>query len=360
MASTLFRPFGKSAAWPPNDPQPGQFWVGRLGDRADSPVADEVVFAVQSLVPVPRLEIHCHGGIEVVRWFVDIFASRGARVCTWQEFSRAGIYGKLRSQAAFALVEAPTIRTAAILLDQHHGAFDRSLAAIRMALSNNDCGEARRLIEALLRHGPVGRHLVEPWRVAIMGAPNVGKSSLVNAMAGYQRSVVAPTPGTTRDVVTTLIAVDGWPVELADTAGIRDQAAALEEQGIERARAAGRGADLCFWVLDASVPPIWPDSNLEKVRLIVNKVDLPGSWDLAQAVDAVPVSARTGVGVADLCRALARWLVPSPPEPGEPVPFTPTMVNRLEQANRFVEDGTLEQARRALDEIPADHPAVQA
>src|SRR5207237_636472 len=103
------------------------------------------------------------------------------------------------------LSKAPTVRTASIQLDQYRGAFAR---AVEAALADPA------LIPELARFAPVGRHLVAPWAVAVVGPPNVGKSSLVNALAGYQRAVVSDVPGTTRDVVRTLVALDGWPVEL--------------------------------------------------------------------------------------------------------------------------------------------------
>ena len=87
-------------------------------------------------------------------------------------------------------------------------------------------------VERLRELVPVAEHLDRPWRVVIAGAPNVGKSSLVNALAGFARSLVSPTAGTTRDVVTTRIALDGWPIELCDTAGQRESADAVESAGI--------------------------------------------------------------------------------------------------------------------------------
>jgi tRNA modification GTPase len=190
--------------------------------------------------------------------------------------------------------------------------------------------------------------------VAVAGAPNVGKSSLVNALAGYQRSVVAATPGTTRDVVTTLIAVDGWPVELADTAGLRDQADSLEGQGIRKARETASAADLCLWVLDAAAEPIWLDPKAT-ARLVVNKVDLAPAWDLDRAGDAVRVSARTGAGLAGLCAALARWLVPQSPAAGAAVPFTASIADRVQEAHHLLCAGRTAAARRLLfnDEAPA-------
>ncbi len=219
------------------------------------------------------------------------------------------------------------------------------------ALDQSDRDTARTVIGNLSRWVGLGRRLTQPWRMAVAGAPNVGKSSLVNALAGFRRSVVSPTPGTTRDVVTTRIAVDGWPVELADTAGFRDEAAALEEQGIERARAAAAGSDLCLWVLDASAEPVWPPMQSNSLRIIVNKADLPRVWDLARAGTALQVSAATGQGLTELCAALATWLVPVVPAAGDAVPFTSTFCDAVEAAARLLDAGEVVAARRVLDSI---------
>ena len=154
----------------------------------------------------------------------------------------------------------------------------------------------------------------------------------MNALAGYQRSVVSPTPGTTRDVVTARIAVDGWPIELADTAGLREETGALEGQGIEQGRRTAANADLCLWVLDASEPPVWPAAETPNVRVVVNKVDLPAAWNTEQDTAVVRVSAATGQGLAELCAALARWLVPEAPPAGAAVPFTPRSCEAVEEA----------------------------
>lgn len=194
---------------------------------------------------------------------------------------------------------------------------------------------------------PVGRHLVEPWRVTVAGPPNVGKSSLVNALAGFQRSVVAPTAGTTRDVVTVQLAFDGWPVELADTAGLRD-ADGVEAAGVGRAKDAAAAADLVLWVLDGSATtPEFPPAGLGPL-LVVNKSDLPADWDWTTAPGAVTVSAATGAGLADLSAAAVRRLVPDPPEPGEAVPFTPALADLVERAARLAAAGNLPQARALL------------
>ena len=104
----------------------------------------------------------------------------------------------------------------------------------------------------MLQFRDLGLHLTTPWRVVLAGAPNVGKSSLMNAIAGYQRAIVSPTPGTTRDVVTVTTAIDGWPVQLADTAGLRETQDELESAGVALADAAIGEADLVIVVSDAS------------------------------------------------------------------------------------------------------------
>src|SRR4029453_3197945 len=88
-------------------------------------------------------------------------------------------------------------------------------------ITREDWSDAVELLGAVLEFAELGQHLTAPWRVVLAGPPNVGKSSLINALAGYQRTIVSHVPGTTRDVVTTTTAIDGWPVELADTAGLR-------------------------------------------------------------------------------------------------------------------------------------------
>src|SRR5262249_61072583 len=117
----------------------------------------------------------------------------------------------------------------------------------------------------------LGEHLTKPWRVVIAGAPNAGESSLLNALAGYQRSIVAPTPGTTRDVVTLILAIDGWPVEFADTAGLREAGETLGGQGNGQAREAVTKGDLCLWVLGSTCGPGFPPGGVRSVLLVVDK-----------------------------------------------------------------------------------------
>ena len=273
----------------PDQPIVGRCWFGRLGD--------DVILAVKD---VDSIELHCHGGIEVVRMIQELYEQHAVRVVPWQPFVAEAKLLEL-------LTRAPTTRTASILLDQWSGAWQSA-----------DPHKRDRLRELI----PLGRHLVEPWKVVIAGAPNVGKSSLMNALAGYTRSVVSPPPGPTRDVVTVQLAIDGWPITLTDTAGLRAGSSDLEQQGIKRARAVLRDADLRLWLVDGSTAPIWPDDT-GNWCIVINKTDLPAAWD---PDEGLLISARTQAGLPELCELISRRLVPQPPTPGEAVPCLPEQV----------------------------------
>jgi tRNA modification GTPase len=350
LARWLFRTAGGKPL--PDAPDLHRFWVGRLDG------GDEVVLAVRAVAPEVRVELHGHGGRRVVRQTVEAFTSRGC-----EEVMGLKAHPLPRVGSAWDLLaRAPTLRTANVLLDQAHGAFDR---AVRAALASIDTGQdARPLTRELARYYTLGRHLVEPWRVVIAGPPNVGKSSLVNALAGYQRSVVSPTPGTTRDVVTTTVAFDGWPVELADTAGLRD-AVGLEAEGVVRAKALLTAADLVLWVTDASADDLeFPEGDIAELSrgrawlLLLNKIDV----GLEPRNDALStmlrVSARTGEGIPGLVETITRWLVPDPPPPGAAVPYTPELAEAAYQAHASLAFGQTDEATRLLRTLVAEPPAA--
>jgi tRNA modification GTPase len=333
LARHLFRPANKKPL--PEQPELHHFWFGTLAG------GDEVVLAVKRVEPDPRVEVHCHGGRRVVRWVVDQFAARGVAAVP-----------AATPQAAELLARAPTLRTASILLDQYHGAFDRAATGILAHLERGEDETATRALAELARFAPLGPHLIEPWKVVIAGPPNVGKSSLVNALAGFHRSVVSDVAGTTRDVVTVPVAFDGWPVELTDTAGLRDSSG-LEAEGIERAKRVLGSADLVVWLIDGTAPKtVWPEwgTDFPKDRttlLVQTKSDLPTHPGQESAVhDTLPVSAVTGHGIAALAGAIVGTLVRHAPPPGAAVPYTPELADIVLIAHAALSEGRRDDAAK--------------
>ncbi len=299
----------------PNHPSVGQYWYGKLGEAE----ADDVILAVKQGPPAISLEVHCHGGLEVVRMIREVFVNHGAIDVPWQNFHRES------SEFSNLLALALTTRTVAILLDQAHGAWEAMLREVQNADHERQGQIVRRLAELI----PLGQHLVEPWQVVIAGAPNVGKSSLMNALAGFARSVVSPLAGTTRDAVTLTLAIDGWPIDVTDTAGIRESSSDLERQGIARAQAVFARADMRLWLLDGSMEPIFPEDPTGWLFLI-NKIDLPAGWNWHEVPQALRISAHTQSGLAELCERISRELAPQPPVPGEAVPVTAAQANWIQ------------------------------
>jgi tRNA modification GTPase len=218
-----------------------------------------------------------------------------------------------------------------ILLDQFHGALRRELDEIA-ALRETDPATAFRRRSELLERGRVGLHLTRPWRVVLAGRPNVGKSSLLNAIVGYSRAIVFDEPGTTRDVLTAETAIDGWPVELSDTAGLRAASDAVEQEGVSRARHMAEAADLLVLVFDAAQPWSPEDSQLiaefPQALVVHNKCDIAASDREAQR-DGLRVSALTGQNVNMLIDEIGRRLVPTAPPPGAAVPFTQRQIDEI-------------------------------
>ena len=149
------------------------------------------------------------------------------------------------------LPRAPTVQTAEILLDQAQGALRAEIARLADLVETDARGGLAGL-DALIERGRLGLRLLCGWKVVIAGRPNVGKSRLLNALCGFHRAIVDGVPGTTRDVVAFQTAFGGWPVELADTAGLRATADAIEQLGMERTRQELGAADLVVLVLDRS------------------------------------------------------------------------------------------------------------
>jgi len=311
---------------------------GRFGHA----LADEVVVVRRAT----HFELHCHGGRAVVAWLVNLLREAGAVEIAWSDWLAQLSSSKLQTWAAQLLPDALTARTAQILLDQQQGALEAALLVVCQVLQRHDLTLAARRLEGLLRHARLGQRLTSPWRIVLLGPTNVGKSSLINALVGFERSLTSPIAGTTRDTLSALSAIDGWPVELVDTAGLREPASALEAAGIERARAAGADADLVLAVADSSTPGTLLHTDAPTL-VVINKCDLPPAWEPA----GLRVSALTGQGLAELFQAISSTLVPEPPTPGEAVPFTAAIVTALHQATAHVAHGQADEACRILEDL---------
>lgn len=335
------------------DAEPALFRAANGRSLADQPL-DRVCFGRWGTDPgedvlVCRVapdvtEISCHGGAAAVARIVRDLEQRGCRVITWQDELTAS-HSLVTTECLTALAHAPTFRTAAILLEQSSGLLERSLAALR-AVSER---ELLRQLDALLLWSEFGRHLTAPWQVVLTGVPNVGKSSLINRLLGYARSIVYDEPGTTRDVVTAPAVFDGWPVELSDTAGLRDTPAEIEAAGVERARRQLATADLAIIVLDRSRPVTDAErrlvAELPGALLVAHKLDLPDAWAGSGPEEAVAVSSLTGEGVDELIARIAARLVPHAPPRGTPIPVSERQVECLRAARVAAMAGDLRAAR---------------
>lgn len=308
-------------------------WHRREGDAPvlDAPGEELVVVRTAG----DRVEIHCHGGAAAPAAVAAALAVEGVEIESPSTVS-------LNDQARRVLSLAPTERVAGVLLDQVNGALGSAYRSILTDLESGDRSAADSKLNELLRHERLGRHLTTPWRVVLAGPPNVGKSSLINALLGYDRAIVYDQPGTTRDVVTASTALGGWPATLADTAGIRATDDPLEAAGVELARQTLATADVLLFVQDA-VTIESDESKQARTQLlaatrdgitvieVANKVDLlpPGA---ALPDEALPTAAPSGVGIAELLVAIERAFAIDPPGIGEPVPFEPWHFETLRAA----------------------------
>ena len=324
--------------------QPRMAHVGELLD-SDGQVVDQVVAtwfaAPRSYTGEDVVEISCHGSPVVLRHCLERCCREGARLADPGEFTlRAFTNGRIdlaQAEAVRDLIDATTLYQARIAARQLDGSVSRRLAPLKAALlelialleagidfADNDVDIApdkeiaRRLtpIEAglarLADSFAYGKLVHGGFSLAIVGRPNVGKSSLFNRLLEQDRAIVTDIAGTTRDLVSETASLDGIPVRFVDTAGIRGEGAGVVEQlGIERSYQAMADADLTVVVVDASAGVTADDEALieraagqGRYLVVANKSDLASAPGLA-------VSARTGAGVAELRHAIVAAVSPA-------------------------------------------------
>lgn len=291
----------------------GRLRYGHAVDPETSVVLDEVL-AVVLRAPATYtreevVEVQCHGGPAAQRGVLQALIRLGARPAEPGEFTkRAYLNGRIdlaQAESVAAIVKARSASALRASVRQLSGGLSARIVAIRAMLvgalaqleagidfSEEDLDELDRdgvldqlrlasgEIEDLLRTALLGRALEQGVRTAIIGRPNVGKSSLLNALLMRERAIVSEIPGTTRDTVEDLVEIAGIPLHLVDTAGLRASDDVVERLGIERSRKASRDADLVLAVFDMSSPPGPEDCEVltgvdpDRAIIVANKIDL--------------------------------------------------------------------------------------
>jgi tRNA modification GTPase len=288
------------------------------------------------------VEIACHGSPVVLRHAVERALEGGARLAEPGEFTlRAFLNGRIdlpQAEAVRDLIDATTLYQARIAAQQVDGSVSRRVSPLKEPLvelialleAGIDFAEDDVSVappeEILRRLAPIlegARHLAGSFQygglvcqgltLAIVGRPNVGKSSLFNRLLEQDRAIVTETPGTTRDLVSETASIGGIPVRLCDTAGIRQSAERVESLGIERSYQAMADADLTLVVIDRSQPFTREDESLiaragERALLVGNKSDLAGG--AGKLPPLISVSALTGAGIAALRDAILETVAP--------------------------------------------------
>jgi tRNA modification GTPase len=280
------------------------------------------------------VEIGCHGGVLVTRRILEALLRHGARAAEPGEFTqRAFLNGKMdltQAEAVMDLISAQTDLALRAANEQLEGRLGDRIRSLREALLEmlahveayidfpdedidpetgdslrRRIDQARTDVQKLLDTAAQGRVLREGVRTVIYGAPNVGKSSLLNRLLGYERAIVSARPGTTRDLIEEVINLHGIPLRLTDTAGVRESSDEVEREGIERTRRALERADLVLHVADSSQPrtTIDPFGNSPRTVAVLNKSDL-GEHSTWRGIDAVRISCETGEGLDSLADAI--------------------------------------------------------
>lgn len=369
---------------------PYRLHYGQLRDPGGGFI-DEVLTA---WMPAPHsftgeesLEFQCHGGGAVLRLVVEACVACGARLADAGEFSkRAFLNGRMdltQAEAIMELVAAPTGVAVGLAGTKLEGLLSRRIRELREALEalrvqlcvavdfpedeveclapqelGRGVGNALNAMAELAANYDRGRCWREGALVVLAGQVNAGKSSLMNAILGVSRAIVTDIPGTTRDYLEESVQLDGLPVRLVDTAGLRSSPDSVEMLGIERSRELMARADLVLLVIDAELGPGAEDFDLAgqvgNLLVAANKMDLvssPPIWFAEEPwrdMTVCPLSAKHGQGLPDLLAAVRRLVAgPGAPEPG-------TLVPNLRQHTALVAaSGELE---RLLEDLAAGQP----
>jgi tRNA modification GTPase len=374
---------------------------GHIVDPRDRRTVDDVLAAVmrapRTYTGEDMVEINCHGGLLVTGQILRLLLRQGARLADPGEFTRrAYLNGRmdlLQAEAVAEVIRAKTDLGLEIARRQLNGRCTRRLASIRhdliealalietgldfsdQELTDDTVGRAREPlrkvreeISGLLREAGFGRRLQEGFRVVLLGRPNVGKSSLFNALLGSDRVIVDARPGTTRDSVSEQVNLRDLPVRLVDTAGLRVAAGAVEREGVQRTRQEMESADLLVIILDGSERlgnedmAILEQTEARKSLVVINKIDLPRELDsepvekTGESRPVVEVSATRGDGIESAIEIIGRALSNGNGAAGTGAPLVATLRHReiLERALEAVRKAEGGLGDRAGEELVAE------
>ena len=279
------------------------------------------------------LELHCHGGMTTVRCVLSALSEAGGVPAGPGEFTRrAFLNGKMdlsEAEAVMDVINAQTETSLKSALEQLSGSVSRRVRAVEEQLLNARSSieaaidypdeaeesayaslpaalrEAGETLAALIEEGRKARVLRDGLKLVILGRPNVGKSSLLNALLGEDRAIVTAAAGTTRDVLDERLSIGGVPVRLIDTAGVREASDEAERIGVDRAKRALETADVVLLVLDGSEELTPEDEALFKETEGKTRVVIANKCDLGKRIsDALPLSCKTGEGLTELKRQI--------------------------------------------------------
>ncbi len=341
-----------------------QKFTAANGKKISQQLIHQIVFGhwgtedvVVCLTSPNELEIHCHAGVSAVTRILDELQGLGCEKLSWEELRKQTLT-PFESELEIALSKAYTLKTAA-LLQRQQKLFPESVQKIIDLIQQKDVSEIPSILEeleAMASREKLGQHLVKPFKIVLAGRPNVGKSSLMNALMGYERSIVFDQPGTTRDVVHATTAFDGWAMELSDTAGIRKQTASeIEQMGISLAEEQLKNSDCRLILVDRSVIPTaedfqlieqWPDSIL-----VANKCDLSDAWGDQLQADAISVSSVTKEGLPILIEKIIRKMGVDEVDESVAIPFTQRQNELLKQAISELQNSEFENALTCLNQL---------
>ncbi len=351
-------------------------WVYEGEEKLDEAIA--LVFASPaSFTGEDVVELSCHGGVFIMRRVLEAVLEAGAAPAGPGEFTRRaflnGKMGLTEAEAVMQVISAQGLQSARAARAGKEGALERKIVSIREALidaaahlaawadyPDDDVPqvdekellaalrEAQKELDRLLRQFDAGRAIREGVDTVIVGRPNVGKSTLMNLLAGCERSIVTQYAGTTRDVVEDTVVLGDILLRLADTAGIRDTDDPVESIGVNIAKNRLQHAQLVLAVFDASVPLEEEDRELIQelsqvpAVAVINKTDLEPKMELASIQKAfsqvVFISARNGEGLEELQRACAQVLDTASLNPAEGMLYTERQRDDAKQALACVEE----------------------